>query len=174
MGYVRTAGMSTAARRRRRRAALVLIALVALLVAIAAYALAYFRGWVPGTEGGDTDQVTATSSTPTLATSEVTVNVYNASGVTGIAGRTSEALASLGFDIDAIADAPVGTETPQVAEIRHGAANQEEAQLLATYITGAELVQDTREINEVDLYIGTDFVELEPAPTGTESPSSTG
>lgn len=172
MGYVRTAGMSTAARRRRRRAALVLTGLVALLIAIAAYALAYYQGWLPGTEEGDTEQVTATATAPTLAPSEVTVNVYNASGARGIAGRTSEALSSFGFDIDAVADAPPGTQTPQVAEIRFGAQNREAAELLATFVSGAELVEDTREINEVDLYIGTDFVELEPAPG--DSPSATG
>nr|WP_281496662.1 LytR C-terminal domain-containing protein [Ornithinimicrobium sp. F0845] len=164
--------MSTAARRRRRRAALVLTALVALLIAVAGYAVAYYQGWLPGTEGGDIDQVTATSTAPSLAPSDVTVNVYNASGVTGIAGRTSQALSTHGFQIDAVADAPAGTQTPEVAEIRFGAANQEAAELLATYISGAVLVEDTREINEIDLYIGTDFVELEPAPG--DSPSATG
>jgi len=164
--------MSTAARRRRRRAALVLTALVALLIAVAVYALAYYQGWLPGTEGEDTDQVTATAPAPTLAPSEVTVNVYNASGAKGIAGRTSEALRSFGFDIDAVADAPAGTQTPEVAEIRFGAENQEAAELLATFISGAVLVEDARQIDEIDLYIGTDFVELEPAPD--DSATATG
>src|SRR5699024_1255709 len=111
VGYVRTAGMSTAARRRRRRAALVLTGLVALLAAVGLYAFAYYQGWLPGTDDGtaDTDQVTATATAPALQPAEVTVNVYNASGAVGIAGRTSEALASRGYDIDAVENAPPGT-----------------------------------------------------------------
>lgn len=165
MGYVRTAGMSTAARRRRRRAALVLTALVTVLAAVGLYALAYFQGWLPGDDGStsDSDQVTATSAAPALQPEEVTVNVYNASGAVGIAGRTSEALASHGFEIDAVDNAPQGTETPQVAEIQHGPDGAEAAKLLSTLVPDAVLVEDTREGAEVDLFIGTDFVEVEPA-----------
>lgn len=167
MGYVRTAGMSTAARRRRRRAALVLTALVTVLAAVGLYALAYFQGWLPDNEGGtsDNDQVTATTAAPALQPEEVTVNVYNASGAVGIAGRTSDALASHGFAIDAVDNAPQGTETPQVAEIRHGPEGEDAAKLLSTLVPDAVLVADTREDAEVDLYIGTDFVEVEPAET---------
>lgn len=164
MGYVRTAGMSTAARRRRRRAALVLSALVLLLIAVAGYAVAYYQGWLPQDEaGGDTDQVTATAEVPSLAPADVTVNVYNASGASGIARQTAEALGSHGFDIDAVANAPAGTQTPEVAEIRYGPQSLAKAELLASHVSGAVLVEDTREIDEIDLYIGTDFVEVEPA-----------
>lgn len=165
MGYVRTAGMSTAARRRRRRAALVLTVLVALLAAVGLYALAYFQGWLPNDQDGssDTDQVTATATAPALQPEDVTVNVYNASGEVGIAGRTSEALATYGFQIDAVDNAPQGTETPQVAEIHHGPEGEEAAKLLGTLIPDAVLVADEREDDEVDLFIGTDFPEIEPA-----------
>lgn len=165
MGYVRTAGMSTAARRRRRRGALVLSVLVLLLLGIGAYAVAYYQGWLPeGDEtGSDADQVTATAEVQGVLPEEVTVNVYNASGASGIARSTAQALASHGFDIDAIDNAPSGTETPAVAEIRHGVQGLEEAELLASHVEGAVLVEDAREIDEVDLYIGTDFVPVEPA-----------
>lgn len=166
MGYVRTAGMSTAARRRRRRAALVLTALVTLLAAIGLYALAYFQGWLPNDDDGTSDgeQVTATATAPALQPEDVTVNVYNASGAVGIAGRTSEALASHGYQVDAVDNAPQGTETPQVAEIHYGPEGEEAAKLLGTLIPDAVLVADTREDAEVDLFIGTDFAEIEPAP----------
>lgn len=163
MGYVRTAGMSTAARRRRRRAALVLTALVAILVAIGLYAFAYYQNWLPGDREGTNDQASATTAAPTLSPESVTVNVYNASGAKGIAGRTAEAIQSHGYEIDAVDNAPAGTETPAVAEIRHGPSTLDAARLLQTLIPDAELVEDTREIEEIDLYIGTDFVEVEPA-----------
>lgn len=171
MSYVRTAGMSTAARRRRRRTALVLTALVAILVAVGLYALAYYQGWLGEGEGtADTDQVTATATVPTLAPADVTVNVYNASGASGIAGRTAEALQSHGFTIDAVDNAPAGTETPAVAAIYHGPSGEEAAKLLQEAVPDAELVADTRESDEIDLYIGTDFVEVEQ---GDDSATST-
>ena len=175
MSYVRTAGMSTAARRRRRRAALVLTALVAILAAIGLYALAYFQGWLGDADGkADTDQITATATAPTLAPADVTINVYNASGASGIAGRTAEALASHGYTIDAVDNAPVGTETPEVAAIHHGPSGEEGAKLLQEIVPGATLVADTRESAEIDLYIGTDFVEVEPdeSPATSTDPAS--
>ncbi|WP_154402084.1 LytR C-terminal domain-containing protein [Ornithinimicrobium cavernae] len=159
--------MSTAARRRRRRAALVLTALVALLAAVGLYAFAYYQGWLPGdgASGSDTDQVTATATAPALQPSDVTVNVYNASGAVGVAGRTSEALASRGYSIDAVDNAPAGTEAPQVAEIRHGPAGAEGARLLSSLFPEAVVVADEREDDEVDLYIGAEFEEIEPVAT---------
>lgn len=172
MGYVRTAGMSTAARRRRRRTALVLTALIGIVAAVGLYATAYYMGWLGEGETGTADQSSITTSAPTLAPEEVTVNVYNASGAPGIAGRTAQALSSRGFQIDAVDDAPPGTEVPPVAEIRHGADNLEAAQLLQTLLPDATLVADTRQIDVVDLYIGTDFVEVTSADT--DSATATG
>lgn len=171
MGYVRTAGMSTAARRRRRRAALVLTALVTLIAAVGLYALAYFQGWLPGDgEGtGDGEQVTATATAPALQPAEVTVNVYNAAGTPGLAGNTSEALAAHGFDIDAVDNAPAGTEAPEVAAIHHGPEGEAGARLLATVVPGAQLVPDDREDAEVDLYLGGGFTEIAPAPADDEA-----
>ena len=172
MGYVRTAGMSTAARRRRRRTALVLTALIGVVAAVGLYATAYYMGWLGDDDLKTADGTNITTSAPTLAPEEVTVNVYNASGEPGIAGRTAQALSSRGFQIDAVDDAPPGTEVPAVAEIRHGTANLEAAQLLQTLVPDAALVADTRQIDVVDLYIGTDFVEVTSADT--DSATATG
>ncbi|USQ75975.1 LytR C-terminal domain-containing protein [Ornithinimicrobium cryptoxanthini] len=172
MGYVRTAGMSTAARRRRRRTALVLTALIGIVAAVGLYATAYYMGWLGDSDTTTADETAITTAAPTLAPEEVTVNVYNASGAPGIAGRTSQALSSHGFKIDAVDDAPPGTEVPAVAEIRHGAANLEAAQLLQTLVPDATLVADTRQIDVLDLYIGTDFVEVTSADN--DSATATG
>lgn len=169
MGYVRTAGMSTAARRRRRRTALVLTALIGVVAAVGLYATAYYMGWLGEGNATTADETNITTSAPTLAPEEVTVNVYNASGAPGIAGRTAQALSARGFVIEAVDDAPPGTEVPPVAEIRHGADNLEAAQLLQTLMPDATLVADTRQIDVVDLYIGTDFVEV----TATDNDSAT-
>lgn len=163
MGYVRTAGMSTAARRRRRRTALVLTALIGIVAAVGLYAAAYYMGWLGDGDAKTNDQTNITTSAPMLAPEDVTVNVYNASGAPGIAGSTAQALSAHGFVIDAVDNAPAGTEVPAIAEIRHGADNLEAAQLLQTLVPDATLVADTREIDVVDLYIGTNFVEVKPA-----------
>lgn len=163
MGYVRTAGMSTAARRRRRRTALVLTALIGIVAAVGLYAAAYYMGWLGDEDAKTNDQTSITTSGPTLAPEDVTVNVYNASGAPGIAGSTAQALSTRGFVIDAVDNAPAGTEVPAIAEIRHGANNLEAAQLLQTLVPDAILVADAREIDVIDLYIGTDFVEVTPA-----------
>lgn len=169
MGYVRTAGMSTAARRRRRRTALVLTALIGIVAAVGFYAAAYYMGWIGESDTGAADQSSITTSAPTLAPADVTVNVYNASGAPGIAGRTAQALSSRGFIIDAVDDAPPGTEVPEFAEIRHGDTTLEDAQLLQTLVPDATLVADTRQIDEVDLYLGTDFVEVTSADNDAAS-----
>lgn len=173
MGYVRTAGMSTAGRRKRRRAGIVLTVLLTLLLVVGIYAFAYYMDLLPRSapsdEANDTDQVTATAdATPTITPAEVTVNVYNASGVSGIAGRTSEALDSYGYQVDSIGDAPDDFETPEVAQIIHGAEGKEGAELLAELVPGAEVIDDDREGEAVDLFVGEGFEEIETARYDTD------
>lgn len=164
MSYVRTAGMSTAGRRKRRRAAIILTVLLTLLLAAGIYAFAYYMDLLPrdapSDEAQDTEQVTATAEAPQISPEEVTVNVYNASGVTGIAGRTSEALSAQGYAVDTVADAPDDFETPEVAQIIHGAEGAEGAALLAELVPGAEIIDDDREGDGVDLFIGEGFEEI--------------
>lgn len=178
MGYVRTAGMSTASRRKRRRAAIILTALLTLLLAVGIYAFAYYMDLLPRTapsdEGTDTDQVTATAEAPQITPAEVTVNVYNASGVSGIAGRTSTALGSYGYVVDTVADAPDDFESPEVAQIMHGAEGAEGAALLATLVPGAEVIDDDREGDGVDLFLGEGFEEIEDAQYDVEGTDEDG
>lgn len=176
MGYVRTAGMSTAARRRRRRTVLVLLVLLLALGAVGAYAVAYFQGWLapaPGTS--DTAQATTAAPGPDegLTPAGVRVNVYNASGVPGLAGRTAEALLERGFLVDAVANDPERARIPHAADIRHGEDTLEEAQLLAEQVPGAELVQDGRRIDEIDLVLGDAFEEFDTGEgeEDTEAPA---
>lgn len=180
MGYARTAGMSTAARRRRRRTALVLTALVLLLAVVFGYAAAYYQGWLPGEDAAtDTEQVTSTAE-PTevaLGPGDVSVNVYNASGVPGLAARTAEALEARGFVVDSIDNDPEGASIDHAADIRHGPTGAEAAALLQEQVPGAQLVPDEREGAEVDLVLGDAFEDLpqaEEEETGGDGDESTG
>lgn len=174
MGYVRTGGMSTAARRRRRRTALVLSALVLLLLAVFAYAGAYYQGWITGPEDTADTTSSPTATVDALQPADVTVNVYNASGVPGLAGRTAEAVTARGFTVDAVDNDPENATIEHSADIRFGPTGEAGALLLQEQVPGAELVPDDRESAEVDLVLGDAFEDLSEVPAddseATEQP----
>lgn len=104
---------------------------------------------------------------PLPAPAEITVNVYNASGVTGIAGRTAEELAAAGFDVGAVDNDPLGKSLGGPGEVRSSAAAEPQVTQLLRYVPGAEWIQDDRPGQAVDFAIGAQFsgvVEPEPLP----------
>lgn len=161
MGYVRTAGMSTAARRARRRAGLVMAGLLAVLLLALILALAFMQGWFGLGEGGadDAAQTTAVAvPAPSMLPEEVSVNVFNATSVSGLAGRTAESLTDRGFDVQGV-DNAAAIEGAGI--VRYGPAAQEQAELLAETV-GQGVVLDLveREGTTVDLILGPDWVDL--------------
>ncbi|MGB3257473.1 MAG: LytR C-terminal domain-containing protein [Ornithinimicrobium sp.] len=172
MGYVRTGGMSTAARRRRRTTALVLTGLTALLLIVLAYAIAYYQGWVGGADEGSTDSGEVTTSAPAIQPSEVTVNVYNAKGEPGLAGRIAGELEERTFDVASIDNDPEQASIEESANIRHGPDGLEAAELLQESVPGSTLVPDERESATIDLVLGDGFEELgDPPADGAETTS---
>lgn len=165
MGYVRTAGMSTAARRARRRAALVITGLLLGLLLVFGLSMAFVQGWVslPGGDATAASTDTATAAPPAVTAGEVSVNVFNASDIGGAAGRAAEALRARGFSVATIANDPEGADVPGVAVVRHGESGLEEATLLlASLPEGVELVADSRQTASVDLVIGDGWQDLPP------------
>lgn len=169
MSTVRTAGMSTAARRRRRRAGLVLTALFGLLLAVLLYAVAYYQGWLPAEgDAGTADDVQQTTSAPVEEVpepGEVQVNVFNGAGFNGedrpgLARRTADALGTLGYDVQDVDDDPEQQTFEEPALIRHGPDSVAEAEVLLDSVPGAVLAPDERETAVVDLVLGVEFVEL--------------
>ncbi|WP_151525620.1 LytR C-terminal domain-containing protein [Serinicoccus kebangsaanensis] len=163
MGYVRTAGMSTAARRARRRAAMVIVGLLAALGLALLIAVSTMQGWF-GMGGGDADEqaTTVEAPTPTLVTEDVVVNVFNSTGRTGLAGRASDGLTARGFTVDGVDNSDADIEGP--GQILHGPSGAEGAQLLADALPQeVELVQDEREDATLDLILGEAWEDL-PAP----------
>lgn len=167
MGYVRTAGMSTAARRARRRAALVITGLLAVLALVLVLSMAYVQGWF-GMGGGTADDPAATTAAPVpgLTAEDVVVNVFNSTGTSGLAGRAGDALRSRGFTVDGVGNS--GAEIEGAGQLVYGAAGAEGAQLLADALpVELEMVQDDREDESVDLILGDAWEDL-PAPESTE------
>lgn len=162
MGYVRTAGMSTAARRARRRAGLVIAGLFAALLLALLVALAVVQGWFGlGSDGGadDASQTTAVAvPVPSMLPGEVSVNVFNATDRGGLAGRTADALSARGFDVQGV-DNTSAVEGAGV--VRYGPEAQEQAELLAESV-GQDMVLELveREGTTVDLVLGPDWTDL--------------
>lgn len=165
MGYVRTAGMSTVARRARRRAALVILALLVALAVALLLSVATVQGWFGlGQAGGEDSAVTTpvAAPPPALTPEQVSVTVLNGTSTSGLAGRTASALRTRGFDVGSVdnADAVEG-----VGIVRHGPEGQDAAELLVTSVgQDLELVLEPgREGSEVILVLGPEWEELSTA-----------
>ncbi len=172
MGYVRTAGMSTAARRARRRAALVITGLLLGLLVVFALSMAFVQGWIGTPGGGDqaADTATVSAPPPSVTPAEVSVNVYNAGGIPGAAGRAGEALRARTFSVATVANDPLGADVPGYAVIRHGPEGLEEAELLQEALPqDVELVDDGREAATVDLVLGAAWEDLPAADEAAPS-----
>lgn len=107
-----------------------------------------------------TETVPAGDLLPTPA--DVKVNVYNATGTSGLASKTASALEKRGFVVADVANDPVGKPITGVGQIRFGPKAEEQAQLLLLYVPGAELVELERKGKKVDLSTGDAFTGLAP------------
>ncbi len=113
------------------------------------------------------------------APAKVKVNVYNATGTSGLAGKTATDIESRGFAVVEVANDPVGRPITGVAEIRFGAKGEKSAQVLAFQVPGAELVLLARKGRTVDLAVGDAYTGLAPkadvtAAMAAPSPSASG
>lgn len=148
----------------------VLIAVAVLVVVGVAYGvLSLVRG---GSSDSATDQASESASpcVTTMTTpadslpspSRVRVNVYNATGTAGLAGKTAKELGSRNFKVVKVANDPRNKEIAGVAEIRYGTKGEQSAQVLLFQAPGAVLVNDGRKGRNVDLAMGNAFTALAP------------
>lgn len=167
MSYVKESGTSTARRRRQRRTAVTLTLCVLLLLGAMGSAIAYSKGWVgaPAAAPGCTAAPTASTKAAGAALpSAVTVNVYNASGRSGLANETARSLRDRGVTVKAVSNDPLHKSVAGVAEIRYGPAGAKAARTVAAHqVKGATLVKDGRTDASVDLVVGQKFSTLLPA-----------
>lgn len=105
-----------------------------------------------------TETVAAGSLLPKPAA--VKVNVYNATGTSGLASKTATALEKRGFTIAVVDNDPVGKPISGVAQIRYGPKAEKQARLLLLYVPGAEMVALERKGKKVDLSTGDAFTGL--------------
>ncbi|MEO7059828.1 MAG: LytR C-terminal domain-containing protein [Lapillicoccus sp.] len=179
MSYVVESGASIRARK-RRRTAITLILVIILLAAAFYVAATYYRGAptrasASGCPSTATTSVKAGAKAPTttpvktparpaaLAPAQVTVNVYNGTTRSGLAGDTAKLVRARGFVVGTIANDPLRKDLPGTAEIRFGPNGAAAGGLVATLVAGSAAVKDARADASVDLVLGEKFTALAPA-----------
>jgi hypothetical protein len=99
--------------------------------------------------------------------STITVNVYNAGRVQGLAANAAGQLEAQGFVIGAVDNDPLGKQLAGVGEIRSAAGPEAKPQVeqLLRYVPGATWVQDGRTDGTLDFAAGAGFTTVsEPTP----------
>lgn len=140
--------------------------------------VAFNWGWQQLTQPFGAESAAATPAVPTCtpapeavatlpAPGKITVNVYNASGTSGVAASTADALAAQGFKIGAVDNDPLGKRLDGVGEIRSAPKAKNRVEQLQRYLPGTVWVQDDRPGRNLDFAVGASFTELtvpEPLP----------
>lgn len=183
MSYVVESASSRKARR-RRRTAITLLVVVAMLAGAFYVASSYINRKpsasaaatptpsctttaASGTATGKaTGKATATAKPAALPKpSQITVNVYNATSKTGLAGSTAKDVRTYGFVVGTIANDPLGKSVTGTGEIRYGKNGKVAASVVRTMLPTAAIVQDARADASVDLVLGDAFSSLSPPAT---------
>jgi len=92
---------------------------------------------------------------------DVTLNVYNSTDRTGLAGSTATELKKVGFHVASVKQDPTGAVINGSAQVRFGRLAVGAAQLIRAYVPGATLQYDpNRENKTVDLVLGKKYQAL--------------
>ena len=112
------------------------------------------------------------ADTSTVAPGTVTVEVYNGSGVAGIAGRAQSALVELGYGVGAVGNADRSDYAS--SQIRYGPDRAAQARTVALVVPGADLVEDPALAGRVQLVIGANFAGIGTPAAGSSGAASSG
>ena len=99
----------------------------------------------------------------TVAPAQVTVNVLNGTGTTGLAATVADALRAQGFVVGTVGNEP-GTVNESV--VRHGPSVGEQARTVAAAVPGAVLQPSDAIGDTVQLVIGPGFANVVPVTIG--------
>jgi LCP family protein required for cell wall assembly len=111
------------------------------------------------------------SATSAPTPGSVRVKVLNGSGATGAAGTALNAFTNLGFVSGGIGNDSRGTVAR--SEVRYRSADAAKAQLVASYVAGANLVVDESTGGDVVVVIGKDFTKVAKAASPAAPAGST-
>jgi hypothetical protein len=147
----------------------------------AAAAAAALASAAPTESGTTTDGPAEAGGAPSLQVppAEITIDVLNGTGTTGLAGSVAEELAGHGFGVGTVGNEP-GTVNGTI--VRHGPEAAERARTVAAAVPGAILEPSEAIGSSVQLVLGPGFsgvtavempppVPAEPTGTGGEQPA---
>jgi len=121
-------------------------------------------GAASGTATGSASAAASGAAAPpgAAAANGITVNVYNATGKAGLAGRTAALLKQRGFTIGTIGNAPAALQNKVAgsARITGGSAGAKAMTVLRSEVAGATPATDQRKDASVDLVLGNGFTAL--------------
>jgi LCP family protein required for cell wall assembly len=109
------------------------------------------------------EPVATASEALTVAPAQVTVNVLNGTGTTGLAATVAEALRAQGFGVGTVGNEP-GTVNESV--VRHGPNVADQARTVAAAVPGAVLQPSDAIGDTVQLVIGPGFANVVPVTVG--------
>ena len=166
MDYLHESGVTIYRRRRRRRAIATMTFVVLVLTGTVLYAASYVQGWV-GTPVPKAAVKVSCNPDPRIKPREVTLNVYNATGRTGLAAKAATKLERAGFKVETVENDPLGRTILTAGEIRVGPTGASGAILVSKRLAGFRVVQDGRADATVDVVLGKGFRGLRPPPKGS-------
>lgn len=120
---------------------------------------------------GLSDEPEPPADTATVDPADVTVDIFNGSGIGGLGGETQVALQELGYGVGSVGNADRSDYT--TTEIRYGPNQAAEARTLALVVPGAQLVELDDLVDKVQLVIGSEFAGIgRPTPPPAADPPS--
>ena len=170
----------TPAQKRQRRAVITLMSVTGLMLVAFLFAGAYYEGWFDSGTPAAAAPNCGPGTKPTVAPSQVKLNVYNATQRQGLAKAVAASMHNRGFTIGTIANDPLKAKITISADVRYGPKGKAAATLVAGEVPGAKIVADKRKDATVDLVLGNAYKSLKvqsvstPSSGPTCSPSSTG
>jgi hypothetical protein len=148
-------------RRHRLRQIMLFVTVPGVLLGTASITAAYSSGWMTPAPPKAACQPTVV---PAPARGSFTVNVMNATGVSGTAAKVAAGLGKRKFSVGGISNAPDSWYVTPSAVVHHGPKGLDQALLVASQIPGAKLFEDTRTTRTVDVVVGLGFKGLVPLP----------
>jgi hypothetical protein len=119
----------------------------------------------------DDPEPPAAADTSTVDPAEVTVDVFNGSGMGGLGADTQIALEELGYSVGSVGNADRSDYT--TTEIRYAPDQDAQARTLALVVPGAQLVELDGLDGQVQLVIGSDFAGIgQGTPPPAQEPPS--
>lgn len=158
-------------RQQHRRTTTTILIVILMLFFAFWYAYSYYRSST-GSAAPSSSQASCRPFDPKVPTAaNTTVNVYNATTKTGLAGRTAAELRRRGFTIGEVSNDPLKRKVAGAAEVRFGPAGKTRVPLVVPLGgKGTTQVADKRKTATVDLVLGATFNALPPAPSPTGKP----